>query len=120
MLGAPCRSGLGIDGFNEPLTEDFEAGTMFGDLFRVDHCQQLAGVLDLAVLALLFSASSAKSVGSLSLRFGQSSKRMIQRNFDAIVRAKSVRSSGHHSDFVVEAFHSGAGQLPFGAEPVHQ
>ena len=63
-------------------------------------------------------ASSAESVGGF--RFWQSSKRVIEGHFHRFIGAKSVRTSGHHTDFVVETLDGAAGNLPFGAEPVQQ
>ena len=43
---------------------------------------------------------------------------MIQGQFHRFIGAKAIRSSGHHSDFVVQALNGGAGEFPFGPEPV--
>ena len=43
---------------------------------------------------------------------------MIEGHFHSFVSAKAVRSSGNHSDFVVEAFDGAIGDLAFGAKPI--
>ena len=45
---------------------------------------------------------------------------MIQSNFHGFKGAKSVRASGHHSDFVVQTLDGPAGDFAFGLEPVEQ
>ena len=45
---------------------------------------------------------------------------MIEGHFHGIVGAEAVRSSGHHSNFVVETLDGAAGDLPFGPEPIQQ
>jgi len=47
------------------------------------------------------SASSAESVGGF--RFGQFSKRVIECHFHRFEGTKSVRPSGYHTNFVIEA-----------------
>jgi dihydrofolate reductase len=65
-----------------------------------------------------YSASSAESVGSL--RFWKSSQGVIQGHFHGFVSAKSVGTSGHHSNLVVEPLDRAAGYFPFSLEPVEQ
>ena len=57
-------------------------------------------------------ASSAESVGGF--RFRQSSKCVIEGHFHRFEGAKSVRSSGDHSNLVVETLDRAAGKLAFG------
>src|ERR1017187_3662304 len=64
----------------------------------------------------VFSASSAEFVGRF--RFGEPPQVVIKGNFHGFVGAKAVGSSGHHSDFVVEAFHSAIGDFSFGPKPI--
>src|ERR1017187_4168093 len=61
-------------------------------------------------------ASSAEFVGRF--RFGEPPQVVIKGNFHGFVGAKAVGSSGHHSDFVVEAFHSTIGDFSFGPKPI--
>ena len=63
-------------------------------------------------------ASSAESMGRFW--FGKSSERVIEGDFHRFKGAKPVGSSGHHSNFVVEAFDRPSRNLSFGAEPVQQ
>src|ERR1035441_1086216 len=63
-----------------------------------------------------YSASSAEFVGRF--RFGEPPQFVIKGNFHGFVGAKAVGSSGHHSDFVVEAFHSAIGDFAFGPKPI--
>ena len=61
---------------------------------------------------------SAESMGRFWL--WESSKRVIECHFHGIVGAESIRSSGHHSYFVVEALDGAARDLSFGTKPVQQ
>src|ERR1039457_1213470 len=61
-------------------------------------------------------ASSAEFVGRF--RFGEPPQVVIKGNFHGFVGAKAIGSSGHHSDFVVEAFHSAIGDFSFGPKPI--
>src|SRR6267378_5945386 len=63
-------------------------------------------------------ASSAESMGRFW--FGKSSERVIEGDFHRFIGPKPVGSSGHHSNFVVEAFDRPSRNLSFGAEPVQQ
>ena len=45
---------------------------------------------------------------------------MIQGNFHRVKGAEAVRSSGYHSDFVVQALDDAAGDFAFGPKPVQQ
>ncbi len=45
---------------------------------------------------------------------------MIQGCFHRVIGAKAIGSSGHHSDFVVQALDGTTGNLSFGFEPVEQ
>src|ERR1019366_4915806 len=62
------------------------------------------------------NASSAEFVGRF--RFGEPPQVVIKGKFHGFVGAKAVGSSGHHSDFVVEAFHSAIGDFAFGPKPI--
>jgi hypothetical protein len=63
-------------------------------------------------------ASSAESVGRIW--FGKSAEIVIKGQFHRFIRAESVRASGHHSNFVVQALDRATGNLAFGFEPVEQ
>ena len=63
-------------------------------------------------------ASSAESMGRFW--FGKSSERVIEGDFHRFIGSKPVGSSGHHSNFVIEAFDRPSRNLSFGAEPVQQ
>src|SRR5215468_6834582 len=65
---------------------------------------------------VLFFASSAEFVGGFRLR--KPSQVVIKSNFHRIVSSEAVGSSGNHSNFVVEALHSTAGDFPFCPKPV--
>jgi len=43
---------------------------------------------------------------------------VIEGHFHGFVSTKTVRSSGNHSDFVVETLHGGIGDFSFGAKPI--
>jgi hypothetical protein len=43
---------------------------------------------------------------------------MVESGFHGVAGAKAVRSSGHHSDFVVEALDGAVGDFTFGPEPI--
>lgn len=45
---------------------------------------------------------------------------MIQGYFHSFIGAKTIRASGYHSDFVVQALDGTAGDFTFGLEPVQQ
>src|SRR6516225_8535784 len=68
--------------------------------------------------ANVISASSAESVGSL--RFGESPKRMVERDFDGAKGPESVGPPGGNPRLVVEALDSATGQRLFGPEPIAQ
>jgi hypothetical protein len=53
-----------------------------------------------------------------SLGFGKSSERVIEGDFHSFVGPKPIRSSGHHSNLIVETLDGTAGNLCFGTEPV--
>src|ERR1017187_3283589 len=65
-----------------------------------------------------FSPCSAKTVGRF--RFRKPTQRVIKGDFHGIVGAKTVRTSGHHTKFVVEALDGTVGDLAFGPKPVQQ
>ena len=52
-----------------------------------------------------------------SLGFGESSERVMQSDFHRFIGPKPIRSSGHHSNLVVETLDRTAGNLCFGTEP---
>lgn len=81
----------------------------------------MGGLCWLAVVLLVGAkvASSAKSMGKFS-RLREPSERVIQGNFHRVIGAEAIGSSGHHSDFVVQALDGAAGDFSFGLEPVHQ
>ena len=45
---------------------------------------------------------------------------MIKRDFHRFVSAEAIRSSGYHSDLVVESLDGAGGNLAFSSEPVQQ
>jgi len=45
---------------------------------------------------------------------------VIQGNFHRVKGAEAISSSGHHSDFVVQALDGTAGDFAFGSKPVQQ
>ena len=53
-------------------------------------------------------------------RFGEFSQRVIQGYFHSIEGAEAVRTSGHHSDFVIQTLDGAAGNLALGLEPVQE
>src|ERR1035441_10096695 len=61
---------------------------------------------------------SAKTVGRFRLR--KPAQGVIKGDFHGIVGAKTVRTSGHHTKFVVEALDGAVGYLAFGTKPVQQ
>ena len=71
---------------------------------------------DLYLASAEIYASSAEFVGRF--RFGEPPQVVIKGNFHGFVGAKAIGSSGHHSDFVVEAFHSAIGDFSFGPKPI--
>ena len=62
-------------------------------------------------------ASSAESVGEF-IGFRELCQVVIQGNFHCGIGAKTVRTSGDHSEFVVETLGRAGGYLAFGFEPV--
>src|ERR1035437_5953353 len=61
---------------------------------------------------------SAETVGRF--RFRKPTQGVIKGDFHGIVGAKTVRTSGHHTKFVVEALDGTVGDLAFGPKPVQQ
>ena len=45
---------------------------------------------------------------------------MIQGDFHCFIGAETIRASGDHSDFVVQAFDGTAGDFALGPEPVQE
>jgi hypothetical protein len=45
---------------------------------------------------------------------------VIQGNFHRVKGAEAIRSSGHHSDFVVQALDGTAGDFALGSKPIQQ
>src|ERR1039458_1467088 len=74
--------------------------------------------LDEGELAQLKNLCSAETVGRF--RFRKPTQRVIKGDFHGIVGAKTVRTSGHHTKFVVEALDGTVGDLAFGPKPVQQ
>jgi PAS domain-containing protein len=65
-----------------------------------------------------YLASSAETVGRF--RFRKPAQRVIKGDFHGLVGAKTVRTSGHHTKFVVEALDGAVGYLSFSTKPVQQ
>jgi len=63
------------------------------------------------------SASLAEFVGRF-IGFREPSERVVQGDFHRFNGAKTIRTSGHYSDLIVQPLDGSAGDLPFGAKAV--
>src|SRR5688500_1577829 len=77
-----------------------------------------AALAPFAVAAVYLFASSAESVGYF--RLWKPPECVIQGYFHGFEGPKAIRSSGHHSNFVVQTLDGAGRNLAFGPEPVQE
>ena len=91
--------------------EDCMRGSIFADKKQMSYSRDpLCMCTTLHTMGEYKCPLLAKIVGSLRLR--KLSESVIHRDFHAIVGAKTIGSSGNHSQLVVEAFDGAAEKSP--------